>query len=139
MVLPVPVVVNPNFNGNGNPGGNSSKDNGKGSSADVKKASELPVVKPGTKEWDDAVRSLSGLDKGKANIRTGSAEDAKRLLVESRGNMDRRKQYTQEKYIKGYEVHNDKNNRELEVGNDLQHLKWKDGKSGGHIYYDKPN
>ena len=53
--------------------------------------------------------------------------------------MDRRKQYTETRYKKGYEVHNSKNRRELEVGNDLQHIKWKDGRAGGHIYYDIPN
>lgn len=55
--------------------------------------------------------------------------------------MDRRKQYSSStnKYEKGYEVHNDKNTREIEAGNDLQHIKWKDGKTGGHIYYEKPN
>lgn len=53
--------------------------------------------------------------------------------------MDRRKQYTTAPYKKGYEMHNDQNARELGAGNDLQHLKWKDGKAGGHIYYDKPN
>jgi hypothetical protein len=102
-------------------------------------ASDMTVVKPGTKEWDEAVEALSSLSKGKMNIRTRSATDAKRLLKESRGNMDRRKQYTDDTYKKGYETHNDQNKRELDVGNDLQHLKWKDGKAGGHIYYKKPN
>jgi hypothetical protein len=36
-------------------------------------------------------------------------------------------------------VHNQQNARELDAGNDKQHIKWKDGKSGGHIYYDKAN
>jgi hypothetical protein len=55
------------------------------------------------------------------------------------GNRDRRRQYTTESYKKGFEMHNSQNDREIEVGNDLQHLKWYDGKSSGHIYYDKPN
>ncbi len=103
------------------------------------KASNLPVAKPGTKGWDEAVDSLSNAGKGKVNVRTASATDAKKLLEESRGKMDRRKAYTQDPYKKGYESHNSQNARELAADNDLQHLKWKDGKSGGHIFYDKPN
>ena len=105
----------------------------------TKSASDLPVVKPGTKDWDNAVNDLSGLGKGKMNIRTETATDAKALLKEARGNMDRRKNYTNDSYKKGYETHNVQNQRELGAGNDLQHVKWKDGKSGGHIYYDKAN
>ena len=52
--------------------------------------------------------------------------------------MDRRKQYTRSKYNKGYEMHNSQNKRELRVGNKLQHIKWKNGKSGGHVYFVKP-
>ncbi len=106
----------------------------------VEKASDLPLIKPGSKEWEKAVKDLSALEKGKLNLRTENATDAKKLLEEARGKMDRRKQYTQEQYEKGYEVHNATDNeRELNVGNDLQHIKWYDGKSGGHVYYDKPN
>jgi len=118
----------------------NAKKGGKGANCEAPiLASKIPIIKPGTKEWNAAVSSLSGLGKGKMNFRTGSATDAKRLLQEARGKMDRQKNYTNNTYKKGYEVHNKKNKRELEVGNDLQHLKWKDGKSGGHIYYDNPN
>ena len=97
-------------------------------------ASDLPVIKPGTNEWKKAVEHLSGLGKGKANYRVSSATDAKKLLKESRGNMNRYKQYLKDKckgctYTKGYEAHNDKNPREVVAGNDLQHLNWKDGKA----------
>ena len=108
-----------------------------GVAADV--ASSLPVTKPGTKEWTAAVDALSNTTKGKVNLRTETASDAKALLQEGRGGMDRRKQYTSDSYQKGYEVHNQQNARELGVGNDLQHLKWRDGKAGGHAYYDTPN
>ena len=110
---------------------------GKGKYA--KKASELPIIKQGTKEWDAAVEAIRSLGRDKLNFRTKNATEAKKLLLEARGNMDRRKQYTNTKYNKGYEVHNSQNDRELRAKNDLQHLKWKDGKSGGHIFYDKPN
>jgi len=76
------------------------------------------------------------------NVQLAESRFCHGLLKESRGNMDRRKQYVADDgvtYKKGYEVHNAQNPREIEAGNDLQHLKWKDGKSGGHIYYDKPN
>ena len=81
------------------------------------------------------------MGKEKINLRTETASDAKALLKEARGNMDRRKQYAtaENSYRKGYEVHNDQNARELEACNDLQHLKWKDAKAGGHIFYNQPN
>jgi len=112
---------------------------GSGGLSKAKSATEHKTIKPGTEEWKKAVDSLNGLGKGKQNIRTQTATDAKVLLKESRGGMDRKKNYTSEKYSKGYETHNVKNARELGAGNNLQHLKWKDGKSGGHIYYNKPN
>ena len=102
-------------------------------------ACELPTVKPNSKAWDEAVEKLQNLGKEKLNLRTETASDAKKLLKEGRGNMDNRNNYTNDTYKKGYEVHNSQNQRELDAGNDLQHLKWKDGKSGGHIYYNKPN
>jgi RHS repeat-associated protein len=86
-------------------------------------AKELPIITKGTKEWSQAVDDLSNMTRGKANYRTESATDAKSLLEEARGNMDRRKQYTTAPYKKGYEMHNDQNARELGAGNDLQHLK----------------
>ena len=107
--------------------------------AKVTKATDLPVIKPGSQEWINAVNDLSGLGKGKLNLRTETATDAKSLLREARGNMDRRKNYTNQNYKKGYETHNVQNSREMGAGNDLQQLKWKDGKSGGHIYYDRAN
>ena len=102
-------------------------------------ACELPTVKPNSKAWDEAVEKLQNLGKEKLNLRTETASDAKKLLEEGRGKMDNRNNYTNDTYKKGYEVHNSQNQRELDAGNDLQHLKWKDGKSGGHIYYNKPN
>ena len=105
----------------------------------VMNATDLPLIKPGTQAWKDAVDYLSGLGKGKVNFRTSTANDAKALLKESRGNMNRYKNYTDTSYKKGYETHNVQNPRELDAGNNLQHLKWRDGKSGGHIYYDNAN
>ena len=99
---------------------------------------DLPTVKQGTPGWDNAKSDLS-ISKGKANARVETATDAKKLLTETKGKMNRYKNYTKKTYKKGYEVHNVKNAREASVGNTLQHIKWKDGKASGHIFYNKPN
>jgi RHS repeat-associated protein len=98
----------------------------------IEKATDLPIIKKGTKAWDEAVDILKNNDKKKINVRVESASDGADLLKESRGSMDRQKQYVKDKgitYKKGYETHNQKNARELEAGNDLQYIKWKDGKA----------
>ena len=106
----------------------------------IRKATDLPIIEKGTKEWQETVNILKKSDNKKINVRVESASDAKDLLLESRGNMNRYKQYEENKrYSKGYEVHNQINDREMDVGNNLQHIKWKDSKTGGHIYYNKPN
>lgn len=89
--------------------------------------------------WDQAVKQLKNLTRDRMDFKVKTTQDTNKLLVEARGNMNRYKNYTQKKYSKGYEVHNVQNPRELGVGNDLPHLKWKDGKSLGHIFYEKPN
>jgi RHS repeat-associated protein len=106
------------------------------------KASELPTIKPGTKEWDDAVKAIrSG---GKSNFRTETATDAKNLLNESRGNMNRYKRYTDKQYDKGFEMHPDESGTQNAPHNDLPHVKWKDWHSedqsgAGHIFFNTPN
>lgn len=105
---------------------------------EIKKTANMTVVKRGTQGWKDAVQSIK--TSKKSDILTNTASDAKSLLKDAKGNMNRYKNYTtKHQYRKGYEVHNDQNARELGVGNDKQHLKWKDGKSSGHIFYKKPN
>jgi RHS repeat-associated protein len=106
------------------------------------KASELELIKKGTVEWNQAVKEVASLGKGKNRIRVETASDAIDFLREARGNMNRYRPYTRDsgiKYDKGYETHNHINEQEFNVGNDLQHLKWFDGISSGHIYYDLPN
>ncbi|MBT0587738.1 RHS repeat-associated core domain-containing protein [Alteromonas sp. SM 2104] len=105
----------------------------------IEAASDLPVIRQGTSEWKQAVNELSSMGKAKLNFRTETATDAKQLLLEGRGNMNRYKNYTNTSYSKGYEAHNVQNARELGAGNNLQHLKWKDAKSGGHIFYNRAN
>jgi RHS repeat-associated protein len=113
---------------------------------EVRLASSLPVIKQGTKEWRQAVSEMQNV--GKTNKMTETATDAKKLLKEAHGEMNRYRQYADDRnitYRKGYEVHNMHKTRpksiqrELSVGNDRQHLNWKNGKSKGHIFYEKPN
>jgi RHS repeat-associated protein len=97
------------------------------------------VHNSGPCDLNQAISKVANLEKGKVNVTVKTATDAKTVLKEGRGNMNRYKNYTKKTYKKGYEVHNSKNAREISAGNTLQHLKWKDGKAGGHIYYQKPN
>jgi hypothetical protein len=100
-------------------------------------ASDLPMVTPGTKLWAEAVQSVRKA--GRGDIRVASIEDAKALLREARGNMNRYKNYTSKSYEKGFEIHNHKNARELAAGNDLRHIKWTDWNAAnpgqGHIFF----
>ncbi|WP_275938034.1 RHS repeat-associated core domain-containing protein, partial [Cronobacter malonaticus] len=109
------------------------------------KASDLPVVKPNTKEWEEAVAALR--KDGRGDIRVKNAADAKKLLKEARGNMDARKMYSykKKKYSKGYEFHKPQHGSkpggwekgEVSVGNDLPHIKWRDGANDqGHIFFE---
>lgn len=98
------------------------------------------MLKKGSSAWNDAAQNIAS--GGKSNHVTETATEAKSLLNQGRGNMNRYRNYAKDRaitYKKGYETHNTQNARELGVGNDLQHIKWKDGKSGGHIFYRKPN
>lgn len=106
------------------------------------KASERPVIKQVTKEWEAAVQTLR--DGGKSNFRVESATDAKTLLKEGRGNMYVRKRYTTDKYDKGYEMHPNESHTANAPHNDLFHIKWKDWLSEdapgvGHIFFNIPN
>ncbi len=114
-------------------------------------ASSLPLVRPGTSAWQKAVEAIR--QGGKGDIRVSTAAEAKALLQEARGGMDRRKMYSDDgDYSKGYQVHKPQpgTNRsgdrlsakerwqrgETDVGNDLPHIKWKDqsGRDQGHIF-----
>jgi RHS repeat-associated protein len=113
---------------------------------ELAKASDMSILKPGSKEWKKAVEALG--KGGKGDLRVANSADAKQLLKEARGNMNRVKRYKtkpmgkgSEPYRKSYEVHKiDPHNRasEVGVGNDLHHIKWrdKDGLDGGHIFFE---
>lgn len=120
----------------------------------VDKASDLPIVKPNTSEWQKAVESLKN-GSGKGDIRVANIQDAKQLMKDAGLKLDRRKMYSHKKYpySTGYEVHkpqprldaygkkqtskNAWNERESSVGNDLPHIKWRtnNGSNQGHIFF----
>ncbi|UOO83592.1 DUF6531 domain-containing protein [Neisseria dumasiana] len=118
----------------------------------VQKASQLPIVRPGTRGWQQAIEALR--KDGRGDVRVANMEDAKKLMKDAELRMDRRKMYTSTPYEKGYEVHKPQPGKdrqgnyckakerwekgESEVGNDLPHIKWKKpGKQGqGHIFFE---
>jgi RHS repeat-associated protein len=108
---------------------------------EVGEATNLPVVRPGTPEWNAAVRALQ--QGGKGDIRVESIADAKAMLQQARGNMDRRKRWTETPYRKGYEVHPNESHTANAPGNNLSHIKWRDNhsatKGSGHIFFNDPD
>jgi RHS repeat-associated protein len=109
----------------------------------VDNASDLPIIRPGTREWAEAVAALQ--NGGRGDVRVESIQDAKALLTEARGNMNNVNRYSDlahdsAQYHKSYEVHqlNQHNTEgETRVGNDLDHVKWRDnrGNDQGHIFF----
>ena len=104
-------------------------------------ATSLPTLLPGTAAWRAAVAKIAlG---GKSNFRVETATDAKALLQEARGNMNRYKRYTDAKYNKGFEMHPDESHTVNAPDNNLPHVKWKDWNSenggAGHIFFNRPN
>lgn len=74
------------------------------------------------------------------NFRVKSASDAKALLKESRGNMNRYKPYRERG--KGYSFHPNESNTLNAPHNNLPHIKWVDNtgnKGKGHIFFDIQN
>ena len=106
-------------------------------------ATELKTIKKGTKEWDDAVTKIKAGGKGN-NFRVETIGEAKELLKEGRGNMNRYKRYSKafKDAKKGYSVHPNESNTIHAPHNNLPHIKWKDWLSGdssgtGHIFFNK--
>ena len=118
----------------------------------VQRATDLPILRPGTQGWKDAITALQ--KEGRGDVRVAKMQDAKKLMDEAGLRMDRRKMYTTEIYEKGYEVHKPQPGKdrqgsyckskerwekgETSVGNNIPHIKWKrGGKSGqGHIFFE---
>ena len=113
---------------------------------EVNKASDLPVIKPGTKEWNNAVSTIR--QGGKSNFRTSSEKDAVKLVKQGRGEDIKRMGSSADPYSelgapykKGYEIHPNESHLTNSPGNDLQHVKWKDWTAGrsqggkGHVFF----
>jgi hypothetical protein len=81
----------------------------------------MEVIKPGTKQWRDAVKDMKFPGKAK-NYRVSSQADAERLLRESKGNMPKKATYTDDPYKKGYEVHPNEAHIKNAPHNDLPHI-----------------
>jgi hypothetical protein len=105
-----------------------------------KKATDLKVIRKGTKEWDEAVKDMKAPGKSK-NYRVQTEEDAKDLLKEARGDIQQKPTYVDGKYKKGFEVHPNEAGTRLAPHNDLPHIKWKDWEAGkssganGHVFF----
>jgi len=109
-------------------------------------ASQMEVIKPGTKAWKQAIKEMQEVVNGsgdgrKFQVRVESSSDAKKLLKEAQGNMNRYKENTysrssgNEKYTKGYEQHMQDEGSIL----DLYHVKWYNNGADGHVFYDVPH
>jgi len=59
----------------------------------VGRVTNLKLIEHGSKDWSNAVKILSGIKKGKVDFRVKTASDAKKLLQEAKGNMNRYKNY----------------------------------------------
>ncbi|MGL4231079.1 MAG: RHS repeat-associated core domain-containing protein, partial [Casimicrobium sp.] len=102
-------------------------------------ATDLPIIKPGTKEWKDAVAKIkSG---GKSNFRVDCQLNAEKMLMEAKPDIQLMDTYCTCPYKKGYERHPNESHTQNAPQNDLPHLKWKDWECGkkaggaGHIFH----
>ena len=105
----------------------------------------LTVIKPGTREWNQAIESMKR--GGNTNYRVDNLEDAKLLLNQARGNMNKMPRYTSN-YLKGFEIHPSEATTRGAPHNNLEHIKWRDfsnqakskGACGkGHIFFNGRN
>ncbi|WP_418885514.1 RHS repeat-associated core domain-containing protein [Cronobacter dublinensis] len=109
-------------------------------------ASQMDVLKQGTKQWKQAIKEMQEVVNGtgdgrKFQVRVQTSSDAKAFLKEAQGNMNRYKQNTyshaagKDKYSKGYEQHMQDEGDIL----DLYHIKWYNNGADGHIFYEIPH
>jgi RHS repeat-associated protein len=106
-----------------------------------RKASEMPVLRPGSPAWRAAVQQSSRPGKGK-DFRVANEAQARALLRESRGEMPQFPTYTEDKYQRGFEVHPNESHTRNAPHNDLPHIMWKDWSvspkalgARGHIFF----
>ena len=109
-------------------------------------ASQMEVLKQGTKQWKQAVKEMQEVVNGTGDgrnfqVRVQTSSDAKAFLKEAQGNMNRYKQNTyshaagKDKYSKGYEQYMQDEGDIL----DLYHIKWYNNGADGHIFYEIPH
>ena len=112
-----------------------------------RKASQLPVTKPGTKAWQKAVEKLR-MARGHAtdndgnnihNIRVPNQRDARQLIEEAFGKGFPHNKPQTKTGNRGYEYHRPPEST-VPFDNDLQHIKWYDWQTkqgaDGHVFYD---
>ncbi len=110
---------------------------------DCVKATELKTIKRDSNEWKAAIEKMKAGGKDN-NFRVESATDAKALLQEARGNMNRYKRYDPrlKQSGKGYSFHPNESNTANAPHNNLPHIKWVDNtgaKGKGHIFFNCTN
>jgi hypothetical protein len=110
-------------------------------SAQYNRASELPVLIPGSRQWSDAVNSLR---KGGTinNARVPNASTAKKLLQDAFSGsnaLQHRPTYTNESEIKTYQLHPAEIDEGQGLFNDLSHIKWRSPDGDGHIWFGRPD
>ena len=114
---------------------------------EVGDASNLPLIRPGTKEWKQAVEAMRN---GKnTNFRVANEKEAIDLVNQSRGRMQRQGSHNDPynelcgSYKKGYEVPPNESHTKNAPENDMPHIKCKDWESGksnggrGHVFFDQ--
>ncbi|EOD3494604.1 RHS repeat-associated core domain-containing protein, partial [Cronobacter malonaticus] len=115
---------------------------------EVGDASNLPVIKPGTKEWKQAVDTIKNNGSSKPNFRVADRATAEKLMKEAKPKIPEYGQYTGSKNYRnkeGYEHHPNESHTVNAPENNLPHIKWSDYTSGkkapssgkGHIFYDE--
>ncbi len=110
-----------------------------------KKATDMLVIKPTTKAWNEAVENIKNGKGHGQNYRVTNQKDAKRLLDEAKPNTMHSKPHARGKKKTKYrhEYHRNKNEGYMEateLDHNLEHIKWADyrnKKADGHIFYDK--
>lgn len=110
------------------------------------KATDLPVLKPGSPAWKKQVKEMKAPGGGR-DCRVANQSDAEKLLKEARGDLPLKGSAEDpynskgEPYKTGYEVHPNEETSQNAPQNNLPHIKWKDWSGGksvggsGHIFF----
>ena len=111
---------------------------------ECKKASNLPLIEPGTKAWKQAVKDIKNSVGHSNNYRVKNQKIAKQLLDEAKPKTMHSKPHPKgtKKTPYRHEYHRQIEGPMKDTGlnHDLEHIKWTDYRktnSDGHIFYDK--